>query len=222
MSQHHNNKFSNPILSLFRSIRIAFQRMTRRTMRSLFRVWMRINRQDRYGRAGFVLPTVTMVLLVVVLLTITIMLRSMDRAKMAQYRRVDEQVLQAATPALDRAKAKIEYLLSRKVKETRETPSDDVLSRALNDVFYNLGDEQRLQIQYDVDGVAGITVIKDGTNFKPLEDQDAIQTAWRFPVDTNNDGKFDSFTYYGIFFRKPGKDRTRNPLDARVIGTVVV
>jgi hypothetical protein len=217
MSQHHNNKFSNPILSLFRSIRIAFQRMTRRTMRSLLRVWMRINRQDRYGRAGFVLPTVTMVLLVVVLLTITIMLRSMDRAKMAQYRRVDEQVLQAATPALDRAKAKIEYLLSGKGKETRETPSDDVLSRALNDVFYNLGDEQRLQIQYDVDGVAGITVIKDGTNFKPLEDQDAIQTAWRFPVDTNNDGKFDSFTYYGIFFRKPGKDRTRNPLDARTL-----
>ncbi|WP_254172192.1 hormogonium polysaccharide biosynthesis protein HpsA [Planktothrix agardhii] len=200
-----------------RSIRIAFQRMTRRTMRSLLRVWMRINRQDRYGRAGFVLPTVVMVLLVVVLLTITIMLRSMDRAKMAQYRRVDEQVLQAATPALDRAKAKIEYLLSRKVKETRETPSDDVLSRALNDVFYNLGDEQRLQIQYDVDGVAGITVIKDGTNFKPLEDQDAIQTAWRFPVDTNNDGKFDSFTYYGIFFRKPGTDRTRNPLDARTL-----
>jgi hypothetical protein len=178
---------------------------------------MRINRQDRYGRAGFVLPTVVMVLLVVVLLTITIMLRSMDRAKMAQYRRVDEQVLQAATPALDRAKAKIEYLLSGKGKETRETPSDDVLSRALNDVFYNLGDEQRLQIQYDVDGVAGITVIKDGTNFKPLEDQDAIQTAWRFPVDTNNDGKFDSFTYYGIFFRKPGTDRTRNPLDARTL-----
>ncbi|MCF3564557.1 hormogonium polysaccharide biosynthesis protein HpsA [Planktothrix agardhii] len=204
-----------------RSIRIAFQRMTRRTMRSLLRVWMRINRQDRYGRAGFVLPTVVMVLLVVVLLTITIMLRSMDRAKMAQYRRVDEQVLQAATPALDRAKAKIEYLLSGKGKETRETPSDDVLSRALNDPSYNLGDEQRLQIQYEIDDIAGITVIKDGTNFKPLEDQDAIQTAWRFPVDTNNDGKFDSFTYYGIFFRKPGKDiitgkdRTRNPLDAR-------
>ncbi|CAH2572350.1 hypothetical protein PRNO82_01753 [Planktothrix rubescens] len=227
MSQHHNNKFSNPILSLFRSIRIAFQRMTRRTMRSLFRVWMRINRQDRYGRAGFVLPTVTMVLLVVVLLTITIMLRSMDRAKMAQYRRVDEQVLQAATPALDRAKAKIQYLLSGSDKSLpRETPSDNELSRALNDPSYNLGDEQRLQIQYDVDGVAGITV-RDAAgknpkpleeqNFKPLEDQDAIQTAWRFPVDTNNDGKFDSFTYYGIFFRKPGKDRTRNPLDARTL-----
>ncbi|WP_254033610.1 hormogonium polysaccharide biosynthesis protein HpsA [Planktothrix agardhii] len=200
-----------------RSIRIAFQRMTRRTMRSLLRVWMRINRQDRYGRAGFVLPTVTMVLLVVVLLTITIMLRSMDRAKMAQYRRVDEQVLQAATPALDRAKAKIQELLKDE-SLPRETPSDDELSRALNDTFYNLGDEQRLQIQYDLNDNSTIDAI---TTNQKLEDQDAIQTAWRFPVDTNNDGKFDSFTYYGIFFRKPGKDiitgkdRTRNPLDAR-------
>ena len=215
MSQHHNNKFSNPILSLFRSIRIAFQRMTRRTMRSLLRVWMRINRQDRYGRAGFVLPTVVMVLLVVVLLTITIMLRSMDRAKMAQYRRVDEQVLQAATPALDRAKAKIQYLLSGSDKSLpRETPSDEELSRALNDISYDLGDEKRLQIQYDLNGNSKIDAI--ATNQK-LEDQEAIKTAWRFPVDTNNDGKFDSFTYYGIFFRKPGKDRTRNPLDARTL-----
>lgn len=215
MSKRHNNKFHNLILSLFSAIRIAVKRMTRGAMRSLLRGWMRINRHDRYGRAGFVLPTVAMVLLVVVLLTITIMFRSMDRAKMAQYRRVDEQVLQAATPALDRAREKIKYLLSGNDKSLpRETPSDNELNRALNDVFYDLGDEQRLQIQYDVDGVAGITV-KNGTNFKPLEDQDAIQTAWRFPVDTNNDGKFDSFTYYGIFFRKPGTDRTRNPLDAR-------
>ena len=130
MSQRHNNKldhgfrgfrgfvfFYHLILSLFLSIRMVFQRMTRGIMRSLLRGWMRINRQDRYGRAGFVLPTVVMVLLVVVLLSITIMLRSMDRAKMAQYRRVNEQVLQAATPALDRAKAKIQYLLSG--KETR-------------------------------------------------------------------------------------------------------
>jgi hypothetical protein len=174
---------------------------------------MRINRQDRYGRAGFVLPTVTMVLLVVVLLTITIMLRSMDRAKMAQYRRVDEQVLQAATPALDRAKAKIQELLKDE-SLPRETPSDDELSRALNDTFYNLGDEQRLQIQYDLNDNSTIDAI---TSSQKLEDQDAIQTAWRFPVDTNNDGKFDSFTYYGIFFRKPGTDRTRNPLDARTL-----
>ena len=202
MSQHHNNKFSNPILSLFRSIRIAFQRMTRRTMRSLLRVWMRINRQDRYGRAGFVLPTVVMVLLVVVLLTITIMLRSMDRAKMAQYRRVDEQVLQAATPALDRASAKIDYLLNQDKSLPLATPSDEELYRALNNISYNFEGEEVLSIQIappDLD--------------KP---ENFSNTAWRFKVDTNNDGTDDSYVLYGIYFRLPKTaTRARNETEAR-------
>ncbi|MFM6355588.1 MAG: hypothetical protein ACKPH7_07165, partial [Planktothrix sp.] len=132
------------ILSFLRAIRIAFKRMRRGMMRSLLRVWMKLNRQDRYGRAGFVLPTVTMVLLVVVLLSVTIMLRSMDRSKMAQYRRVDEAVLQAATPALDRAKAKIQYLLNSDPTLPRATPSDTELYRALKESSYNLADETQL------------------------------------------------------------------------------
>ncbi|CAD5929603.1 hypothetical protein NO2A_01646 [Planktothrix agardhii] len=200
MSQHHNNKFSNPILSLSRSIRIAFQRMTRRTMRSLLRVWMRINRQDRYGRAGFVLPTVVMVLLVVVLLTITIMLRSMDRAKMAQYRRVDEQVLQAATPALDRASAKIDYLLNQDKSLPVATPSDDELYRALNNISYQFKGEDVLSIQIATD----LTKTENFSN-----------TTWRFPVDTNNDGTDDSYVLYGIYFRLPKTARARIATEAR-------
>lgn len=220
MSQHRSNKFSNPILFLFGSIRIAFKRMTRRTMRSLFRVWMRINRQDRYGRAGFVLPTVTMVLLVVVLLSITIMLRSMDRAKMAQYRRVDEQVLQAATPALDRARSKIKYLLSSKGLPTRATPSDDILHETLGGDNYNLGDETPLKVQYDINNNKNIE--PKGTT-AALEDNEEIETAWRFPIDTDNNGKLDTYTLYGIYFRRPGTNATtqklnpRNPLDARTL-----
>ena len=206
MSQHHNNKFSNPILSLFRSIPIAFQRMTRRTMRSLFRVWMRINRQDRYGRAGFVLPTVVMVLLVVVLLTITIMLRSMDRAKMAQYRRVDEQVLQAATPALDRASAKIDDLLkngTQRLGLSQQTPSDDELYRALNSDIYKFEGEEVLSIQ-----------IPPPPNSTEPENYFS-NTAWRFPVDTNNDGTDDSYILYGIYFRLPKTARARIATEAR-------
>jgi hypothetical protein len=169
--------------------------MTRRTMRSLFRVWMRINRQDRYGRAGFVLPTVVMVLLVVVLLTITIMLRSMDRAKMAQYRRVDEQVLQAATPALDRASAKIDYLLNQDKSLPVATPSDDELYRALNNDNYTFkgkdgkDGEEVLSIQIDPD------LTKSENYFS--------NTAWRFPIDTDNNGTNDSYVLYGIYFRLP-------------------
>ena len=218
MSQHHKNKFSNPILSGFRAIRIAVQRMTRQTLRSLLRVWVKINRQGRYSRAGFVLPTVTMVLLVVVLLTITIMLRSMDRAKMAQYRRVDEQVLQAATPALDRAKAKIQELLNSDLTLPRATPSDSELYRALKESNYRLKDETQLQVRYDRNNTINPNE-DDAIPPTPLEDRTTISTAWKFPVDTDNNGKFDTWTIYGIYFRNPTEQNgilpARNPLDAR-------
>ncbi|MEC4818397.1 MAG: hormogonium polysaccharide biosynthesis protein HpsA, partial [Scytonema sp. PMC 1069.18] len=54
-----------------------------------------------------------------------------------------------------------------------------------------------------------------------LEDQEAITTAWKFPVDTDNNGLYDTYTLYGVFFRSPSRgtdgkfDRARNPLEAR-------
>ena len=198
MSQHHNNKFSNPILSLFRSIRIAFQRMTRRTMRSLFRVWMRINRQDRYGRAGFVLPTVVMVMLVVVLLSVTIMFRSMDRAKMAQYNRVSEATLNAAAPALERAKAKLTQALGDAQARQGTTPDEesDANFAAILETF-KFGDEDRLTVAV-------------GTK--------ELKTAWRFPADTDGNGKEDSYILYEILYARPdNKTDPRNPSQARAV-----
>ncbi|WP_413161717.1 hormogonium polysaccharide biosynthesis protein HpsA [Capilliphycus salinus ALCB114379] len=205
---------------MYRSIRKTIQRL----MRSLLRTWIRMNRRDRYGRAGFVLPTVVMVLLVVVLLTIAITLRSFDRAKVAQYRRVDEAVLQAATPALDRARAKLEDLLgggdeSRKVGlSSRGIPSELSLYTALgDDSLYNFPDEERLTVKFEIPDPDIDDKQCDSTN---VDDCNQMNTAWRFPVDTDNNGQYDSLTYYGIFFRTPpigpdGETRARVPLDAR-------
>jgi hypothetical protein len=150
-----------------------------------------------------------------VLLTITIMLRSMDRAKMAQYRRVDEQVLQAATPALDRAKAKIQELLNPKNQTTLATPSDSELYRALTESDYRLKYETQLQVRYATDG----NINANENDSTPLEDRTTITTAWKFPVDTDNNGKFDTWTIYGVYFRNPieknGIIPARNPLGAR-------
>ena len=199
MSQHHNNKFSNPIPSLFRSIRIAFQRMTRRTMRSLLRVWMRINRQDRYGRAGFVLPTVVMVMLVVVLLSVTIMFRSMDRAKMAQYNRVSEATLNAAAPALERAKAKLSQAFgdAQARGTTPDEESDANFVTILETDLFTFKDEKRLTV-----------AVKDKE----------LKTAWRFPADTDGNGKEDSYILYEILYARPEKKTdSRTVLQARAV-----
>jgi hypothetical protein len=48
------------------------------------------------------------------------------------------------------------------------------------------------------------------------------KNAWKFAVDTDNNGKKDTYTLYGIYFRSPTRDTTtgqfnrkRNPLEAR-------
>jgi hypothetical protein len=167
----------------------------------LLRTVFSSQKQQQAANAGFVLPTVVMVSVVVVLLTTAIMFRSFDRLKNASNVRVNESVITAATPAIDRGKAKISKLLQDKTLP-KTTPTDDELYNALvnNIDKYTFGDETKLTLS--------------------LQGQPPLQTAWRFPVDTDSNGKFDSYTLYGIYFKTPpvvnGQySRARNALEAR-------
>ncbi|AFZ31391.1 hypothetical protein Glo7428_2896 [Gloeocapsa sp. PCC 7428] len=193
---------------------VSFILLTKRKLYWLLR--RSLSRRRRHLQSGFVLPTVLMVSMVVVLLTTAMVFRSFDRSKNATYVRVNQAVLNAATPALDRARAKLDALFADPTLP-RATPSDIALYTALSNSRYTFGDEERLKLVTDINGVAGIQKYPDVT----LENDDTLKTAWRFPVDTDNNGKFDSYTLYGIYFRSPtrGSDgkfnRARNPLEAR-------
>jgi len=151
--------------------------------------------------SGFVLPTVAMVSLVIVLLTTAILVRSFDRSRTASNLRVSEAALNAATPALDRAKAKIDALLLDQTLP-QVTPTDAELENALNRNNYTLGDETRLKLAQD----------NSSRNNNP---NNTLTTAWKFPVDTDSNGKFDSYTLYGIYFRSNTTEEARNSLQAR-------
>ena len=199
-----------------------FQRKSPSTVKEqslwLLRSFIVTKKRPDWVNAGFVLPTVAMVSLVVVLLTIAILFRSFERSKNASNVRVNQAVLNAAMPAIDRARAKIDRLFTDPTLP-RSTPSDNSLYNAfIKDLGkYTFGDETPLEVRYDLDGNNSIE--RSDTNL--LEERETIKTAWRFPVDTDNNGKYDSFTLYGVFFRSPtrgndGKfDRARTPLDAR-------
>ena len=172
----------------------------------LLRTVFSSQKQQQAANAGFVLPTVVMVSVVVVLLTTAIMFRSFERAKNASNVRVNESVITAATPAIDRGKAKISKLLQDKTL-SKTTPTDNDLYNALvnNIDKYTFGDETKLTLS--------------------LQGQPSLQTAWRFPVDTDSNGRFDSYTLYGIYFKTPpvlnGQySRARNALEARNVPVV--
>jgi hypothetical protein len=199
----------------------AFIRISKKISRKFFQttkkqlIWLLrnvfgVNRKTEAANAGFVLPTIVMVSVVVVLLTIAIMFRSFDRAKNASNVRVNQAVLTSATPALDRARAKLNKLFNDK-RLPRSTPNDKALDGVLEDQIeeYTFGDETLLELSHpeSIDN-----------NGEPV----TLKTAWRFPVDTDNNGKFDSYTLYGIYYKNPelNNNKTqyktkRNPLQAR-------
>lgn len=182
------------IIYILRQMNRKIKLITERLRRRLWPRLMSYKTRPGMSGAGFVLPTVTMVMLVVILLTVAISLRSFNRVEDARNVRVNQAVLSAAAPALDRAKAKLEELLVTN-PPTTGTPSEDTIEIALNEGKFDFGDEERLTVSYG---------------------GETTQTAWRFRVDTDGDGTDDAYTIYGIFFKTPGEDRARTPLEARV------
>jgi type II secretory pathway pseudopilin PulG len=197
---------------VWRSFNVLFKALLNGVLRGL-----RVNkRRSRQSQAGFVLPTVVMVLMVVALLTTAIVIRSFDRSKNASNFRVDQSVLNAATPALDRARAKIERLFSPEENRLTTNPPSEgkvqtdtgSISDVLSQPQYKFGDETQLKLAYKVDATTKQT----------------LETVWKFPVDTDNNGQYDTFTLYGIYFRNPPDsdendkpDRARTPLEARAL-----
>lgn len=206
-----NRKLVKVIRKIYHNI-YSFYALLRKQFFWLLRTFLisRSRPRSKNSNAGFVLPTVAMVSLVVVLLTVAILFRSFERSKNASNVRVNEATLAAATPAIDRAKAKINKLFEPGSGLPRATPTDTGIENLLNNKVneYTFGDETNLSLS-------------NGTQ--------NIRTAWRYPVDTDNNGRFDSYVLYGIYFKNPDVANgqytsTRNPLQARtppmVAGTV--
>ncbi|MBD2308763.1 hypothetical protein H6G17_25160 [Chroococcidiopsis sp. FACHB-1243] len=185
-------------------------RQRRRRLKPLY-----LKKRRRSAEAGFILPTVAVVSMVVVLMTAAMTIRSFDRARNASNVRVSQAAAEAAAPAIARAKVKIEALLRDPALPSR-TPSTQSLYNAIKyNSRFTFGDETRLKLGFDINQDNAITA--DNADIK---NDETLTTAWRFPIDTNNNGKFDTYTLYGIYFRSPSIEagdfnRERNPLEAR-------
>jgi hypothetical protein len=205
----------NKNISIVRRFIQQFLATIKRQIIGLLRTVFVTRKHQQAGNAGFVLPTVTMVSVVVVLLTTAIMFRSFDRAKNASNVRVNQMVMNSAAPAIDRAKAKLNKLfkdprLSRAIPT--ESEIDNVLVTYKDE--YTFGDERNLIVDcYDP---------SSGLKHQGICSSDKeLKTAWEFPIDTDNNGKFDSYTLYGIYYKNPALSGTsfvkRNPVQARAI-----
>jgi hypothetical protein len=186
-----------------RAITQRIQRSIRRGVLWLFHNWLSLNRAS--AKAGFVLPTTILLLLVVLLTVGSIGYRTYTRTVQTIGERQQRVVYNSATPTIDRAKAKLEYLFDprRDPRFPSGIPSETWLlgmmlntgaavpgttvtvprhpSSLSNPTFdpYTLPGETRIDI--DGDGV--------------------VDNAWRYPTDTDGDGTNDATVAYSILYK---------------------
>jgi hypothetical protein len=152
-------------------------------MTALLRALMIIRRPARFARSGFVLPTTALLVLMVLLTATALTYRAFVRSDQAMTQREQQVIVNAATPAIDRAKAKIEFMFRSDPRFPSGVPSSDVLSDLM------AVERQASKDDDDKDWV-GYT-----TQVAPLVDDDDADP-YTLPdetrVDINNDGELDN------------------------------
>ncbi|AFY86680.1 hormogonium polysaccharide biosynthesis protein HpsA [Chroococcidiopsis thermalis] len=147
-----------------------------------------IGRKPRFAKSGFVLPTTALLLIILALVVGSLIFRSFSRTNQVLAAREQKVIYNAATPAIDRAKAKLEYLFKQDDRLPGGVPSSAVLSSMmLNDGLngvaanstkhpYTFPDEKRLDIDHD----------------------GKLDNIWAFPVDSSGSKIGDTTTVYSI------------------------
>jgi hypothetical protein len=179
----------------YRIIRSLVQGSIRWLIRRLLSGGKKRSRKRSRLQSGFVLPT-TMLLLLVVTLTIgAISYRTYTQSQRTIGQRQQAVIYNAATPAIDRAKAKLEFMFNpNRDRRFVGTPTEDqLLSMMLND-----GQVVERFAQTGVDPY----VFPDETRLDINGDRKK-DNAWLYEIDRDGDGTNDSRIIYSIIFDAP-------------------
>ena len=172
----------------------------------------RDRRHQHPAIAGFVLPTVTLMLIVVVLTVAALVFRAYNHTSQIIGETQQRVIYNAATPAIDRARAKIETLFdtNRDNRYPGGVPAENYLTGMLrNDGSYNVtvlpgapGNDL-----YTLPGETRVNL--DGqTKAGEARGED---NAWAFRTDVNGDGTDDATVVYAIIMQTPPDATVASP-----------
>ncbi|MCT7982828.1 hormogonium polysaccharide biosynthesis protein HpsA [Laspinema sp. A4] len=177
-------------------IRFAQKLTSRNTYRFLRTAFVTSRRRLQ---AGFVLPTTTLLIIVMMLVVSTLMFRSYQRSTevIGDYQK--QELLNAATPSIERARAKLEQMFDPRYLAPG-VPTETVLENSL------LENNPDSTLSYTFPGETAVSLsTNDGENVP----------AWLFRTDANNNGKTDDpddlVTVYTILSRTDRGGKTMNP-----------
>jgi hypothetical protein len=191
-----NRKFFRIIQGSLSKIGKSFRAIPQSFVNWLLRIALTVTRRTR-SAGGFILPTTVLLVLVVALTVGALTYRAFTRNTSVIADSQQRVIYNAATPTIDRARSKLEYLFDPS-KDTRYpggVPSESrLLSMLLNDGSnsvspllvsgadpYTLPDEKRVDLKGD----------------------NSTDNAWSYRTDTNGDGTADATVIYSVIFRAP-------------------
>jgi hypothetical protein len=204
-----DRKLAKAAQVLLRHVRKLARSITRALVHWLLRTALVAGR-TRHATAGFVLPTTILLILVVTLTAGSFAYRAMNTSTRAIGEAQNRAVYNAATPAVDRARAKLEFLFdaNRDTRFPSGVPSEEVLaSMLLNDNSSIKGRRAspllfNNQDPYTLPGETRISINDDNGDGR-IDTSDLMDNAWRYKADTDGDGADDATVVYSILFSTP-------------------
>ena len=196
-------KLMRAVQHLFRSTSRTAQKLPKLLIRWLFRNWLLVGRRTA-AQAGFVLPTTILLLLVVTLTVGAIGYRTFTRSQQVIGERQQRVIYNAATPAIDRAKAKLEFLFDPDKGDKR----GGGVPRDLQLVGMMLNDGRDLGGGYKVAPTTGQDPYTLPQETRMDINGDGVKdNAWWYNADLDGDGVTtgtnDGKVYYSIVFTAP-------------------
>ncbi|NDJ16267.1 hormogonium polysaccharide biosynthesis protein HpsA [Myxacorys almedinensis] len=197
-----HRKLAQAIQGLFRQVRRLYRSLTKSFVNWLLRSALINQHQGKVAPSGFVLPTTVLLVLVVSLTVGALTFRAYNRNTQVIGEAQQRVIYNAATPAVDRARSKMEFLFdpTRDTRYPGGVPSEELLyNMLLNDgsssiIKLPVKDKQGNLVEaYDLSDETRIDLNGDGKK----------DNAWSFRTDTDSDGKADATVVYSIALRTP-------------------
>ncbi|MGB3493945.1 MAG: hormogonium polysaccharide biosynthesis protein HpsA [Elainellaceae cyanobacterium] len=187
-----NRRLNQAIRRVLSAAKNFVQRTTKAFVLWVLKGLLLYGRQPVARKSGFVLPTTVLLLLVLTLTVGAITLRTYSRTEQAIGERSQRVVYNAATPAIDRAKAKLEYLFNR--QRDPRLPSGIPGETQLWGMMVNDGEERNgltvppHRINNDAGDPVDPYTFPDETRLD-LDGDGLLDNAWSYRTDTNGDGE---------------------------------
>lgn len=186
-------KITRAVQNLLKQISHMARTLTKGLISWLLRGLLMMGRKPIASAAGFVLPTTVLLLLVVTLTVGAIGFRTYTRSQQAIGERQQRVIYNAATPAIDRAKAKLEFIFnSNRDRRSGGVPGEkQLMGMMLND------DTTNDVARFPATGPDPYTFPKE-TRID-INNDGKLDNAWRYETEEDASGRKNRIVYSIVF-----------------------